>query len=202
MYVFGGHKKGTMANNVAAASTDALTLAMVIGPLVTAAVVGGLVSLVVALINRAALLSSNRAKLDADREALQQRIDADLQIAVDKLSAERERLVSDKAWADYELRRDAYTQMAERIDCIFAGGDPKGVPELHRIARRLRLVGSDEVVRTLNALFEAMKARQPTDVLEQAYRRFFNAMRRDIRQLHTMPPEGTDLDESAFPIES
>ena len=123
-------------------------------------------------------------------------------VAERKVQADHALALSEKAWADYELRRDAYINIARQIDCLFAGGDPKGKPEFHRLARTARLVGSDQVVKALNALTESSKEGAKPDVLDQRYRSFFNAMRHDIRKLHAMPPTGTDLDENAFPIES
>jgi hypothetical protein len=106
----------------------------------------------------------------------------------------------ERAWADYEIRRDAYIDIARLIDSLFEKGDLKLRPEFHRAARRVRLVGSDSVVQALNDLTRAIKSSDGN--AEQKYSALFNEMRRDIRKLHELPPEGTQLAESAFPIES
>lgn len=172
-----------------------------LGPILSAAMVAGIVSLIVARINKAAILKSSEQRVAADIEIAERKIWADFDVAVQKVKADQDKAMTDKAWADYELRRDAYIEMAKQIDCLFVGGDPKGRPELHRIARRIRLVGSDQVVIALNALTGAIREGQ-NPFLDQRYRALFNAMRQDIRRLHSQPPEGTDLGEDAFPIES
>lgn len=153
------------------------------------AVIGGLAGFLVA-----------RSNQKAEGLRLDRRIETDVKLAVEKLSADRQKAMSDKAWADYELRRDAYIDLARLIDCLFEGGDPNLKPEFHRAARRVRLVGSDTVVKALNSMTSGIKGRR-TDV-DTLYRALFNAMRRDIRRLHSAPPEDTELDEDSFPIES
>lgn len=172
-----------------------------LGPMLTAAIVAGIVSLIVAKMNKTATLEASRQRVAADIDIAERKIWSDFDVAVQKLNADRDKAMSDKAWVDYELRRDAYVEMAKQIDCLFEGGDPAGRPELHRTARRVRLVGSDQVVTALNELTSAIREGR-SGVLEQRYRALFNAMRRDIRQLHSQPPEGTELGEDAFPIES
>ena len=122
-------------------------------------------------------------------------------VASHKVRADREQALSEKAWADYELRRDTYIEVARQIDALFEGGSKEGREELNRVARRVRLVGSDHVVTALNALFGGIREGLGPELHERRYRALFNAMRRDIRQLHVLPPRGTDLDENAFPIE-
>lgn len=178
-----------------------MTAELLVGPILVAALVSGIVALVVTRLNNAVQLKTHTEKLDADRQTSERKIEADVDMAIQKLKAERDRAMSDKAWLDYELRRDAYIALARQIDCIFAGGDASGKPELHKIARQIRLVGSDEVVTALNQLFAAIKE-QRSEELDARYRDLFNSMRRDIRQLHTSPPRGTDLTVEAFPIES
>lgn len=122
-------------------------------------------------------------------------------VAESKVRADREQAMSEKAWADYELRRDTYMDAARQIDALFEGGTTEARAELNRTARCVRLIGSDQVVKALNALFAGIRENQGPDVNERGYRALFNAMRRDIRQLHVLPPMGTDLNEDAFPIE-
>lgn len=110
--------------------------------------------------------------------------------------------LSQKAWADYELRRDIYLDVAAQIDCLFEGGNPAGRPKLHRTLRKVRLVGCDSVVTALNDFTGAIRGRESASDLEHKFGRLFNAMRRDIRLINALPPEGTDLKEGAFPIET
>ena len=168
---------------------------------VVAACVAGVVSVLVALFSNWTIKRINSEKLAADRETFSARIQADLYLAVQKLSADQEKAMSDKAWADYALRRDRYFEIAELIDCLFVGGDASNKSKFHKVARTVRLVGSDEVVRSLNDFTDAIKQSQPHSVTEQKYRAFFNAMRLDIRELHTLPPQGTALGPDAFPLE-
>lgn len=118
-----------------------------------------------------------------------------------KITADREQAMSDKAWADYELRRDIYLDAAKQIDCLFESGKPEERREFLRTARRVRVVGSDAVVTAMNALLDSIRNGGGEEVSERLFRSFFNEIRRDIRQLHRLPPQGTELGEDAFPIE-
>lgn len=162
-----------------------------IGPTVAAAVISALMAWLVASLN-------NRA----NRAALERRIDADLEMTVAKFQADREKAMSDKAWADYELRRDTYFCLIGVIDSLFEHGDRSEKPEYLRLARRVRLVGSDQVIRALNAFNDSIKLGEAAEVRERRYRELFIALRLDIRELHAIPPTGTDLKEEAFPIEA
>ncbi len=152
-------------------------------PQVAAAMVAGIVGLVIGIVT----VAINAA--------------VTARVASQKVRADREQALIEKAWADYELRRDLYTAFAGQVDCLFEGGDASGRSELNRMARRIRLVGSDRVVRALNEFFEGIQNNLGPVIGEQRFRALFNAMRQDIRQLHAMPPHGTDLDEGAFPIQ-
>ena len=114
--------------------------------------------------------------------------------------SQRHKILSDNAWADYELRRDLYLEVAAKVDCIFEGGHSSGRPEWHRAARKVRIVGSDEVVRALNALTLAVSS--GSHEADARYRDFNLALRQDIRTIRSTPAEGTKLDATAFPIES
>lgn len=114
-------------------------------------------------------------------------------------NAIRKENISDKAWADYELRRDVYLNLAKLIDCLFENGDASRRPDFHQVARQTRLIGSDDVVNALNDFTNSITN---GEAAEPKYSELFNAMRRDIRTLHTMPPEGTSLEATAFPIEN
>ena len=153
-------------------------------PQILSAVVAAAVALVVGLLTVA--INASVTALTASR----------------KVRADREHALSEKAWADYALRRDVYLDVAGQISCLFENGDATIKPELHCSLRKVRLVGSDNAVKALNAFTSAIRGGGDADVLEKRYRALFNAMRRDIRLLHTLPPEGTDLGDEAFPIES
>ncbi|RDJ22007.1 hypothetical protein DWF00_27185 [Bosea caraganae] len=152
-------------------------------PQVTAALVAGVVALVIGFLT-VVINSMVTAR-----------------VASQKVRADRDQALSEKAWADYELRRDVYLGLAGQVDALFEGGTTAARVELNRMARRVRLVGSDQVVLALNELFEAIRNGSGQAVLERCYRALFNAMRRDIRELRVLPPRGTDLNEDAFPIE-
>lgn len=70
-----------------------------------------------------------------------------------------------------------------------------------KLARKVRLVGSDRVVRALNTFVDSIST-GTSEEMESAHGALFNAIRRDIRTLRARPAEGTDLDASAFPIQS
>jgi hypothetical protein len=116
--------------------------------------------------------------------------------------SQRHKTYSDNAWADYELRRDAYLDLVGGIDCLFEhsrNSDASAKKEWHQTARKVRIVGSDEVVLALNALTYAIKSGSKDSEL-----RFHDlnlALRKDIRTIRRKPPEGTKLEATAFPIE-
>jgi len=188
--------------------------ALTIGPALTAAVVSGVISISVARGNRKATSADVDRKIDAERDSTDRKIASERSLTDTKLDYERERLLSDRAWNDYGLRRDMYFQLVERIDYMFAGNhasfekstvlkdstDPKR-KAFHETARKVRLIGSDEVVDALNSLTSAIKSGQ-ADVAQQLYSELMNAIRVDIRTLNEKPPVGTKLGVSSFPIES
>lgn len=162
--------------------------AIIISSSVIAAFVGAIASLLVAWVNRAGL----------DR-----RIKADIAIATQKLVADREQSLSANSWADYELRRDAYIEIAEKIDCLFESQNTVDRSDFHKAARKIRVIGSDPVVRALNQ-FTAGVIRKDiaSHDREVLFRNLFNAIRKDIRQFSERPPDGTELGPEAFPLES
>jgi hypothetical protein len=99
-------------------------------------------------------------------------------------AAGKYKILSDKAWADYELRRDQYIKLAELVSCLFTGDNTSRKTEFHEVARAVRLVGSDEVVTALNTFTAAIKNSRPQAELERCYRDLFDAMRQDIREIH------------------
>lgn len=172
---------------------------MDIPDLVIAALVAGVVSYLVSVLNRSTALDVRDKQTDADRALLSRKVDADLELALRRVDADVSATMSERAWADYEMRRDVYLRLSSHISCLFENGDPAERPGFHQLARNVRLIGSDEVVRALNSLTQGIKANEPN--LDHKYSSLFNAMRRDIRRIHSLPPEGTDLGEEAFPIE-
>jgi hypothetical protein len=167
---------------------------------VVAAIVAGVVSYLVVLVNRTTALEVREEQTTAEREILKKKIDADFQLAIKRVDADIAASMNERAWVDYELRRDAYIKLSHLIGCLFSGGDTSQKPEFNQVTRQIRLVGSDEVVAALNAMTAEIKMNGSN--ADQKYRALFNAMRRDIRKIHSLPPEGTDLGEDAFPIES
>ncbi|MDW9506927.1 hypothetical protein GOA81_18110 [Sinorhizobium meliloti] len=112
---------------------------------------------------------------------------------------QRHKTLSDNAWADYELRRDIYLELVAGIGCFFAGGNLSARSQWHETARKVRIVGSDEVVTALNAFTQSIK--NNTGDAEVRFYDLNLALRRDIRRLRATPPEGTKLKAEAFPIE-
>lgn len=177
-----------------------MTVQVVISAAVVAAIISGLVSLVAAIIARNSALAVRDKQTAAESKILAAKIEADYQLALRKVEADVAARLGERAWADYGLRRDAYVSLARLINVLFEGQGSQDQTEFHRVARQIRLVGSDEVVTALNALTNSIKtSASDRDV---RYRALFNAMRRDIRRIHSLPPEGTDLGVDAFPIES
>jgi len=95
-----------------------------------------------------------------------------------------------------------YIELIERIEALFVGGSPELKAEFLRTARKVRLVGSDAVVLALNGLTDVIKSGAGSGESELRYRALYLTLRQDLRQVHSVPPATTDLDESAFPIES
>jgi hypothetical protein len=114
---------------------------LLFGPVVLAAVVSGIVGLI-----------SNAKNLAATRADVDRKIEAERQATDTKLAHERDRAISDRAWIDYGLRRDVYLNLAENIDDLIQPGNP----ERHRVfmiaTRKIRLIGSDEVVLALSVV--------------------------------------------------
>lgn len=174
---------------------------LLLGPAFAAAVVSGVVAILVGWLNR-----------KATSDDVNRRIDSERAITDKKLAHEREQALTDRAWLDYGLRRDIYLDFAAQIGCLFEGEPSPTTTEAAaarmvkrtfiETCRKVRLIGSDEVVKALNELTASIKARQHHDITERNYAKLMNAIRRDIRTLNEKPPAGTALDESAFPIES
>jgi hypothetical protein len=174
---------------------------LLLGPIVVGALVSGVLSAWIARKNRAA------TSADVDRK-----IEAERQLTHAQLTHEWDKALTDRAWADYGLRRDIYLDLAKQISCLFDSRAPATLAEIaaaesakrtfHETGRKVRLIGSDEVVSALNNLTASIKSREPHTVTGSYYSKLMNAIRQDIRTLNEKPPIGTALNESAFPIES
>lgn len=164
---------------------------LLLGPAVLAALIAAVVSVITSAINRAATTADVDRKIKAESEATNL-----------KLTHERDRAVSDRAWADYGLRRDIYLDLAANVDDLINPGDAERHRAFMIATRKVRLVGSDDVVMALNALTDSIKGNGDDAKRSRCYSALFNAIRRDIRTLNEKPPVGTMLDENAFPIES
>lgn len=164
---------------------------LLIGPAVLAALIAAVVSLITSAMNRNATSADVDRKIEAERQA------TDL-----KLAHERDRTVSDRAWIDYGLRRDIYLDLATNVDDLIQPGDAARHRAFMIATRKVRLIGSDDVVMALNALTDSIKGGTGDEQRSKCYSALFNAIRKDIRTLNEKPPVGTLLDESAFPIES
>ena len=150
-----------------------------IGPAVVAAVISGLVSTIGIVISTRATRAIHAEKLSAD---------ADLASA-------------DRAWADYERRSGAYTDVIRLIDSLFEGGDPSDRREYLRAVRKVWLIGSDDVVRAINRLSLATGSGAAPDEREQAYRDCIHLMRVDLRIPRSRPPTETKLEPRDFRVE-
>lgn len=165
---------------------------LIIGPAVVASLFSGLFLLWIADLNRKATTSDVKRKIESERE---------LNIA--KFGHDNYQALTDRAWADYGIRRDVYLELAEHVGSLYGETTIKEEKaRFHVAARKVRVVGSDEVVLALNAFTASMKNSEGPEAHELRLRDLMNAIRIDIRTLNEKPPQGTRLDASAFPIES
>lgn len=142
---------------------------------------------------------------------VEDRINAEREITNTKLQHERDGAISQRAWADYGLRRDIYLELAARIGVLFESNRIRlsRNPDLlaserdlfFATTRKIRLIGSDEVVSALNEFTGGIVNSQGELVHEANFSKLMNMIRRDIRTLNAEPPQGTALDENAFPLE-
>ncbi|GBQ45146.1 hypothetical protein [Komagataeibacter europaeus] len=165
---------------------------LVIGPAVVASLFSGLFLLWIAYLNRRATTADVERKIEFERELN----DA-------KFGHENDKALTDRAWADYGIRRDVYLELAEHVGSLYGKTTTREEKaRFHIAARKVRVVGSDEVVLALNAFTASIKNSQGPEAHELRLRDLMNAIRIDIRTLNEKPPQGTTLDASAFPIES
>lgn len=155
-----------------------------LNPTVTSAVVAALVALLVGL--WAPFKNGKISLLVAQHKA-----------EIDTVLAENA-----NSWAEYELRREAYLEVATQIESIFADSGGVGVDVYLRTVRKLWLIAPDPVVQAANGLSRSIRDNDSQENRQIAYQRLFNEMRRDIRQRHLQPPVGTDLGLDAFPLDS
>ena len=170
---------------------------LLIGPVLLAAVISGVVAILVGRSTRKATSG------DVDRKIASERALTDA-----KFAHERDSALTDRAWADYGLRRDVYLELAARIGCLFlsvqatqASTNHAEKAEFHKTTRKVRLIGSDAVVGALNNLTFSIKNGAPHNITSENYSILMNAIRLDIRTLNENPAVGTSLDPSAFPLE-
>lgn len=104
-----------------------------------------------------------------------------------------------QAWDDYERRRAVYGEVVRDIEALVSG-DALQTQQLLAHIRLVWLVGSDEVVTAWNSLSSAIKTDDPQR--ETKFSEFMLAMRRDLAKRRWLPPLGTALRSSDFPIES
>ena len=109
--------------------------------------------------------------------------------------------LAQRAWNDYEQRRDIYLDVTQLIDSLFTSGDTADRRAYLRAIRQIWLVGSDEAIRSANHFHTAMRNREPDSQLEVKYQRFISAMRQDIRKRRWLPPRNTTLGPANFPLE-
>ncbi len=109
--------------------------------------------------------------------------------------------LAQRAWTEYERRRDVYAEVLQFIDSLFEGGEAAERRSYLRAVRRLWLVGSDEVVRAANALSAGIRSHESHERLEERYRALIEVMRRDLRKRRWLPPNKTALSQADFPIE-
>jgi hypothetical protein len=191
---------------------------LVFGPMVLAAVISGIISMWVGRATRKATSGDVDRKIKAEHETTQYKIDAERGVTAQKIDSEgallRAKLTHEtsgklveRAWADYSLRRDIYLDLAKQINYLFSN-DLEDAPttairkrEFLQTAQKVRLIGSDEVVRALNSLTESIKTHLGEEVGAERYSKLMNAIRKDIRTLNERPAVGTELDSDAFPIE-
>jgi hypothetical protein len=109
--------------------------------------------------------------------------------------------LAQRAWSEYEQRRDVYLEVIQFIDALFQGGLVADRLLYLRSIRKAWLVGSDDVVLAANRLTAAIREHASPAQTEEAYRDFIAQMRIDMRQRRWLPPKGTSLGRGNFPIE-
>lgn len=109
--------------------------------------------------------------------------------------------LAQRAWSEYEHRRDVYLEIIQYIDALFQNGSIADRRLYLRAIRKAWLVGSDDVVQAANRLTAAIRGHSSPAQREDAYRAFVARMRTDMRRRRWLPPSGTTLSSDDFPIE-
>jgi len=109
--------------------------------------------------------------------------------------------IGQRAWTEYENRRAAYVEFISLIDAIFSGTPSPDKQGYLRAARKVRLVGADDVVRAINELLLGIRQGEKAEQLEDRFRECSLMMRKDLWTHATTLPAGTRLTKADFPIE-
>jgi hypothetical protein len=108
--------------------------------------------------------------------------------------------LAQKAWTEYERRRDAYIEVVQLIDSLFVGGQISDRQTYLRSIRKVWLIGSDQVIIAANNFSRSIKDRDPEKQQKAKYSLFISAMRQDLRKRRWLPPTDTRLRTSRSKI--
>jgi len=100
---------------------------LVIGPAVVASLFSGLFLLWIAYLNRRATTADVERKIEFERELN----DA-------KFGHENDKALTDRAWADYGIRRDVYLELAEHVGSLYGKTTTREEKARFHIAGRKR----------------------------------------------------------------
>lgn len=106
-----------------------------------------------------------------------------------------------RSWNHYEQKRMAYIEVISLLDVLFEGGDTQKRPDYLKSVRCLWLIGSDEVVRSVNSLHNNIKADKCQAERQTLYSQVVLAIRRDMHRRVFLPPGRTSLSTEDFPVE-
>jgi len=113
--------------------------------------------------------------------------------------------LAQRAWSEYERRRDAYVEVIQLIDSLFESDNAVMKAEdtklYLRAIRKVWIIGSDEVITAGNALQKCIIDGSDSEKSGEKYRIFIEIMRKDARKRRWLSPGGTSLTEKDFPIQ-
>lgn len=114
--------------------------------------------------------------------------------------------LAQRAWNEYETRRDVYINVVLHIDSLFKNGDKERRVKYLAAIRTVWIVGSDNVVIEANHLSDTISvgadSKEHSDEAKlDAYSAFIAEMRRDLRKWRIMPPRRTALSKKNFPVQ-
>lgn len=109
--------------------------------------------------------------------------------------------LAQRAWSEYERRRELYLEAARSIDALLSGGGPEDRKRYFRAIRSVWIGGSDGVVRAANLLASSINTNRSELDTNNAYQRFILEMRSDLQTRRWLPPGHTLLETSDFPIQ-